>query len=677
MRKAAAIKVRPTRKPADLKRMLFTRFMLIVAVFILWIGGISVRLVHLQVNQHEYLLAKAQGQRLNIKKTKMMRGTIYDRNGAVLAMSVPVRTLFANATEIEDVPRAAREIAKAAGLDSKQLLSRLTEAKSLEKSYVPIAKKIDEDTVKRINKALFDPDLKKADEPKYAGLHWDEGQKRSYPYRTLAAPTVGVSNDDDDGVAGIEQSQNSILEGEIIKKYQERDRLGRVYDERILEREPPKDIVLTIDKAIQIVTEEALAQGVANANARAGMALVIDPTNGEILSLANSPTFDPENLRGPNIDTANHLVQSVYSPGSIFKLVTYSSALEKKLFKPTDMIDAGNGTIEIAGHKFTDSHHIGRVTYADALAHSSNVCAIKTGMRVGKADFYSMIQKMGFGKRTGVELPAETAGIVRNPDKWNGDSLASMSIGYEIGVTPLQIAAAFATIANDGIRNKPHIIKEIRDSEGNTISATEPEQTQVVSADTAADLRLMLRQVVLSGTGKRAQLDGYSSAGKTGTAWKFDPKTKRVERSKYMSSFVGYAPANDPKYVIAVVMDEPKSGARDGGSVAAPVFKEIAQQLLENLKLPRDLSGESQTAVSQSEDVPEVSADAESTVSGPPSEKDSDTIKSSEPKVNKILNSPTKQNNKEKPKRDDRVATTRSPTSEKTGPAIWKTKPKT
>jgi cell division protein FtsI (penicillin-binding protein 3) len=650
--------------------------MLIVAVLILWIGGISVRLVHLQVNQHQYLLAKAQGQRLNIKKTKMMRGTIYDRNGAVLAMSVPVRTLFANPTEIEDVPRAAREIAKAAGIDSKQLLAKLTEAKSLEKSYIPIAKKVDEDSVKRINKALYDSELKKADEPKYAGLHWDEGQKRSYPYRTLAAPTVGVSNDEDNGVAGIEQSQNSILEGEIIKKYQERDRLGRIYDERILEREPPKDIVLTIDKAIQIITEEALAQGVANANARAGMALVIDPSNGEILSLANSPAFDPENLRGPNTDTANHLVQSVYSPGSIFKLVTYSSALEKKLFKPTDMIDAGNGTIEVAGHKFTDSHHIGRVTYADALAHSSNVCAIKTGMRVGKADFYSMIQKMGFGKRTGVELPAETAGIVRNPDKWNGDSLASMSIGYEIGVTPLQIAAAFATIANDGIRNKPHIIKEIRDSEGNTISATEPEQTQVVSADTAADLRVMLRQVVLSGTGKRAQLDGYSSAGKTGTAWKFDPKTKRVERSKYMSSFVGFAPANNPKYVIVVVMDEPKSGARDGGSVAAPVFKEIAQQLLENLKLPRDLAGENSTAANQN-DVPEVNTDDEPTVSGPPAEKEADTIKSAEPKVNKPLNTPKKQNSSEKPKSDNRVAMTTSPKSEKTGPAIWKTKPKT
>lgn len=649
--------------------------MLIVAMFIVWIGGISVRLVHLQVNQHEYLLAQAVRQRQNITKSKMMRGTIFDRNGAVLAMSVPVQTLYAVPKEIDDVQSAAREIAKAAGLDPKSLLAKLNEAKSLERAYVPLAKKLDADTVKRINKALFDPNVKKPDEPKYAGLHWDEGQRRSYPYRSLASPTIGISNDEDQGIAGIEQSQNGILEGAIIKRYQERDRLGRVYDERVIEREAPRDIVLTIDKAVQIITEEALAQGVANANARAGMALVIDPTNGEILSLANFPSFDPENLKASNHDTSNQLVQHVYSPGSVFKLMTYGSALEKKLFRPTDMIDAGNGTIEVAGHKFTDSHHVGRVTYAEAMAHSSNVCAIKTGLKVGKADFYSLLQKMGFGRKTGIELPAETAGLVRNPDKWNGDSLASMSIGYEIGVTPLQIATAFATIANDGVRNKPHIIKEIRDSEGNTISVTEPEQSPVVSPETAADLRVMLRQVVLSGTGKRAKLDGYSSAGKTGTAWKFDSKTKRVERSKYVSSFVGFAPANDPKYVIAVVMDEPKSGARDGGSVAAPVFKEIAQQLLTIANVPRDLSSDTSTSTAPTEDIPEINADELPTVKAPVADDQPRPTRPAEPKVDG--QNETKQKevsprlNKSKA---ESISTKQAATTNKD---IWKTKPKT
>jgi len=283
---------------------------------------------------------------------------------------------------------------------------------------------------------------------------------------------------------------------------------------------------------------------------------------------------------------------------------------------------------------------------------------------------------MGFGRRTGIELPAETAGIVRNPDKWNGDSLASMSIGYEIGVTPLQIAAAFATIANDGIRNQPHIIKEIRDSEGNIISATEPNQSQVVSRETAENLRLMLRQVVLSGTGKRAQLEGYSSAGKTGTAWKFDAKTKRVERSKYMSSFVGFAPANNPKYVVAVVMDEPKSGARDGGSVAAPVFKDIAQRLLESTNVPRDLAGDNNAVAGENDDIPEVNANDNTVINGPPEIKEKNAAKPAEPNVKKRTNAPVNEQN-EKPSPDKKVAVTTTAKTAKTDPAIWKTKPKT
>jgi len=268
------------------------------------------------------------------------------------------------------------------------------------------------------------------------------------------------------------------------------------------------------------------------------------------------------------------------------------------------MIDAGNGTIEVAKHKFRDSHGVGSVTYAKALAHSSNVCAIKTGMRVGKDDFYATLQKLGFGRRTGIELPAETQGIVRNPAKWNGDSLASMSIGYEIGVSALQMVSAFATIANDGVRIQPHIIKEIRDSGSDAANpGNQPETTRVVSVDTARDLRKMLREVVLSGTGRRAQLEGYSSAGKTGTAWKFDEVTKKVSSSKYISSFIGVAPADNPAVTIGVVMDEPKIGGRDGGVVAAPVFHDIAEQILPELGVDRDLQTDKMTAVI--DDVPE------------------------------------------------------------------------
>jgi cell division protein FtsI (penicillin-binding protein 3) len=578
----------------SLKQTAFIRFMLVVAVFVIWIGGISARLVHLQVKEHEWLKSRAVGQRQDVRKSKMLRGTIYDRDGRVLAMSVNVKTLYADATEITDVKKTAKAVAKVLGVNETKLSAQLASAKEDERRFVPLAKGLDEEAVQRINKALDTPDIRKGDVPKFEALYWREDQKRSYPNQSLAAHVIGFSNHDGIGQAGIEQSQNDELYGAIIKKTQERDRLGRVYDETVSEKEPAKDVVLTLSTSIQYTTEQALAEAARNANARSAMAVVIDNRTGDILAMANYPTFDPNKLNEINAENlSNGVIQKIYSPGSVFKLITYGSALEKKLITPEGEIDSGNGTIEVARHKFRDSHAVGRVSYSQALAHSSNVCAIKTGMHVGREGFYDLVQKMGFGRPTGIELPAETGGIVRSPARWNGDSLASMSIGYEIGVSALQMATAFATIANNGVRIKPHIIKEIRKSDESISSAAEAASTRVVSPETARDLRKMLREVVVSGTGRRAQLDGYTSAGKTGTAWKFNEATKRIDPGKYISSFIGFAPAEDPVVTIAVVMDEPKSGARDGGGVAAPVFRQIAEGILPDLNIPRDASATS------------------------------------------------------------------------------------
>jgi cell division protein FtsI (penicillin-binding protein 3) len=594
------------KKKTNLQQTAFTRFTLIVAVLVLWMGGIGVRLVHLQVTKHEWLKERAEGQRRDIKRSKLPRGTILDRNESVLAMSLRVKTLYADATAIDDTKIAAMAIAKTLNVKESDLAKQLAEAKADEKKFLPLVKGLDEETYQKINKALEDPAVKKADLPKFNGLHWREDQKRSYPNQTLAAHIIGFSNADGVGQAGIEQSQNDILFGAVIKKLQERDRLGRVYDEIVSEKEPPKDIVLTISKPIQYMTEQALEKAVKASSARSGIAIVLDNNTGEILAMANYPTFDPNKLNEITAENlSNAAIQGVYSPGSAFKLVTYSSALERKMISPDAEIDPGNGTIEVAKHKFTDSHSIGRVTYSKALAQSSNVCAIKTGMRVGKEGFYETLQNFGFGKPTGIELPAETGGIVRNPDRWNGDSLASMSIGYEIGVSALQMATAFATIANNGVRIQPHIIKEIRQSDEQTVSVAQPEKTQVVSAETARDMRKMLRQVVVAGTARRAQLNGYTSAGKTGTAWKFDEKLKKVNSAKYVSSFIGFAPAENPAVTIAVVMDEPKVGGRDGGQVAGPVFREIAQQILPELNVRPEGYVAEETVV---EDIPELPA---------------------------------------------------------------------
>lgn len=597
-------------KKSNSRQIAFTRFMLVVAFLVLWMGGIGVRLVHLQVTKHEWLKDRAESQRFDVKKSKLPRGTIYDRNGRALAMSETVRTLFADPTQMDDVKASAKAIAKAIGGKEREIAAQLAAAKTDERRFVPLAKTLDGETVQRINKQLDDPSIKKSDEPNFTGLHYREDQRRTYPYQTLASHVIGFSNADGIGQAGIEQSQNEILFGAVIKRLQERDRLGRVYDETVSEKEPPKDIVLTISTPVQFMVEQALAKAVTTSQAKSGMAVVIDNSTGEILALANYPTFDPNKLNEiTHENLSNAAVQQVYSPGSVFKLITYSSALERKMITPEAEIDSGNGSIEVAGHRFTDSHSIGRVNYSKAFAHSSNVCAIKTGMRVGKEGFYQTLQNFGFGRKTGIELPAETNGIVRNPDRWNGDSLASMSIGYEIGVTALQMATAFATIANNGVRVQPHIIKEIRQSDRQVVSVAQPASTQVVSAETARDMTTMMRQVVLAGTGKRAQLNGYTAAGKTGTAWKFDEKLKKVNSAKYVSSFIGFAPADSPAVTIAVVMDEPKVGGRDGGQVAGPVFREIAQQILPELNVKPEGYVEPEADV---EDIPEIT-----TASGP------------------------------------------------------------
>ena len=568
----------------------FTRFMLIVAIFILWIGAIGVRLVHLQVNQSEWLRDKAQDQRRDELKSRMLRGSIYDRNERALAMSVKVKSLYADPREIEDVNATAQRLAPILKLKQSEIAEDLQTAKDNNKRFVWLARKIDEDTALKLNLALESPEIKKFDLPKFNGLHWREEQKRSYPYKNLAAQVVGFSNADDIGQAGIEQSQESVLRGTVVQKWQDRDRLGRVYDEEDVEQiEPPKDIILTINNSIQYKVEEALEKGVKASNSKSGMAIVVDPKTGEILAMANYPTFDPSRYTEFAAENyQNKAIQSIYSPGSVFKLVAYSSAINEGLMNPNGMIDCRNGFIEVAGHHFSDPHATKVMSYGEALAVSSNVAAIKTGLGLGKEKFYGYARKFGFGQTVGIELPAEARGQFRSPETWNGDSLASMSIGYEVGVTALQMVSAYSTIANDGVNVKPHIIKEIRHADGKPFSVTDAEKTPIVSPETARGFRGMLRQVVLKGTAKRAQLNGYTSAGKTGTAWKFNAKLKRVDAGKYVSSFIGMAPAENPSVVILVVMDEPSGGARDGGQVSAPVFREIAEGILPEMNVVPD-----------------------------------------------------------------------------------------
>lgn len=582
-------KIKRTKNSEKLLQTTFTRFMLIVAVFAFWIGAISVRLVHLQVNQNIKFRKQALSQSRKIRKSKMLRGTIYDRTERALAMSIKVNSLYADPMKVENFDLTASRLSEVLKKSKSSLLKILTEGKKKQRRFVWLGRKLDQSVYEKINQTLVDEDVKKYDLPKFKGLHWIKEQKREYPYKSLASHIIGFSNSDNDGQAGVELSQEKALRGDLVKTWQKRDRLGRVYEESNFRFEKPKDIVLTISISIQYKVEEALEKGVKRANAKSGQAVVLDPKNGEILALVNYPSYDPNEYRKLKPSAwKNRAIQDNHSPGSVFKLVTYSAAIEEKLIKPNEDIDCSSGAITINRRTFNDLHLIGKVSHTKAFAESSNVCAIKTVMKIGKNKFYQYVRDFGFGEKTGVELPAETRGLLRSPRSWKEDSLAAMSIGYEIGVTALQSASAFAAIANDGIKIQPHVIKEIRQLDGKTVSKAKPEKKRVVSSETAKKLRQMLRQVVLDGTARQAQLDGYTSAGKTGTAWKYDEKLKAINRNKYVSSFIGFAPVDNPSVVIAIVIDEPKGPRRHGGEVAAPIFRKIAEYVLPELNIVPD-----------------------------------------------------------------------------------------
>jgi cell division protein FtsI (penicillin-binding protein 3) len=385
---------RPTKKTKNPVQTIFSRFLFIVAIFVIWIGVIGVRLVHLQVNQSDWLREKALDQRRDETKSKQFRGSILDRSERTLALSIKVKSLAADPREIEDVQATAagriRSENQTAGnfKTSRKPRTKIKDSSGWRENWTKA-------TSKKSTKRSKTKTLKSRTSRAFKGLHWREEQKRSYPYGTLASQVVGFSNLDDVGQAGIELSQEQNLRGAVIKSWQIRDRLGRVYDEsETEEREPPRDVVLTISHSIQYKVEEALKKGVEASQAKSGMAIVLNPKTGEVLAMANYPTFDPNRFgEFPKENITNRAVQSIYSPGSVFKIVTYGGALQENLISPGDMLDCGKGFIETGGRKFQDKHCVKSISYTEAMAVSSNIGAIKTGLRLGKDRFYNYIRE--------------------------------------------------------------------------------------------------------------------------------------------------------------------------------------------------------------------------------------------------------------------------------------------
>src|SRR5262245_49767816 len=553
---------------------------LLVAAFIgFWMLIVIARLVHLQFSQHETLADRARQQQQNAIETTAQRGELLDRQERQLARSIQTVSLFLDPFGLDAAALdcTAAELSSSLGLNHEDLVKEFSEAKAENKRFIWVARRIDADQAAKIT-ALGLPGLQSQLEP-----------KRYYPNGPLAAHVLGYVGVDGKGLGGVEQFYNAKIAGEPGQLFLERDAKGKPYESYEIASKPGQTVVLTIDQTIQYQAEQALNAAIQRTRAKSGTVIVLDPKSGEILALANAPSFDPNKVAATKAETrSNWALQNIYEPGSTFKIVAFAAALEKNLVKPEDRIDCQMGAITVAGRVIHDHSAFGTLTIAQALEKSSNVAAIKLGVRVGDPTMYDYIRRFGFGSKTGIELPGETVGIVRKVERWQASSIGSIAIGQEVGVTPVQMVSAFGAVANDGVRIAPHLIREVRNAEGAVVYRAQPEQRRVVSAQTAIALRGMLEGVTLNGTAKKAQLDGYSAAGKTGTAQKIDPKTKAYSSTKYVGSFVGFAPASNPQVVIIVVIDEP-AGAYHGGDVAAPVFREVAEQVLPTLGVEPDI----------------------------------------------------------------------------------------
>jgi len=567
-RSAAPLKARP-----DFSRR---RTLVVACILVFWMLLIGARLVYLQAAQHEWLKARARAQQQGVAETSPLRGLVVDRAGRDLARSIETESFFAVPVEIKDADETAKRLAAVIGLDASVLSARLKEAQSANRKFEWITRKLDTEQADKV-RALELP-----------GVHSLQEPKRFYPNGSLAAHVLGFVGLDETGLGGVEQFYDARMRGEAGRVFVQTDAHRRSYQSFEAQSNPGQTVVLTIDQMIQYRAETALASALERTHAKSATAIVLDPHTGDVLALANAPSFDPNDARTAQPESrVNGALQNIYEPGSTFKIVAYSAAIEKGLAKPEDKIDCQMGAITVAGRLVHDHKPFGTLTLIDALAKSSNVAAIKLGLRVGDQSMYDFITRFGFGSRTGIELPGETAGLVRSVARWQPSSMGSIAIGQEVGVTPLQMAAAFGTLANDGVRVAPHLVRELRAQDGSTVFQTTPEAHRVVSAGTAKALRGMLEGVTLNGTAKQAQLNGYSAAGKTGTAQKIDPKTHTYSKTKYIGSFVGFAPVENPAVVIVVVIDEPV-GSYHGGDVAAPVFREIAEGILPDLNIVPD-----------------------------------------------------------------------------------------
>ncbi len=564
----------PTGRHDDPVRFI-RRTLLLGGILLLWMLVIIGRLYQLQIIQYAEWLNRAQRQQQRTVEISAQRGTIFDRHLQPLAMSVAVDSIFAMPIQIPDRAMVASLLAPILGLDAADLNGRF----NAYKTFCWVKRKVAPEEAARVAALNL------------AGIYFRKEMKRFYPKGDLAADVLGYVGLDDKGLAGLEYAMDGTIQGTPSRWLVDEDARRQTFRSSEWKGEPGKNVVLTLDENIQNLTQEALAEGVKKWRAAGGAAIVQNPSTGEILAMASEPTFDPNRYeRASPPERLNRGIAWVYEPGSTFKLITVAAALDVGVARPSDVIDCQMGSIVLAGRTIHDHEPLGAVTVDQVMVHSSDVGAVKIALRLGEDRFYRYIRDFGFGSRTEVGLPGEEHGLLEPPRHWSGVSIGELAIGQGIGVTALQLINAYSAIANGGVMIQPRIVRDIF-REGTHEAIPPARGRRVVSEQTAEEMKAMLEHVVEQGTGRTAQLAGYTAAGKTGTAQKVDP-SGRYSHTHYVASFVGMAPVDHPAITVLVSVDTPV-GAYYGQEVAAPVFKTIAEKTLAYLNVPQDKSAPS------------------------------------------------------------------------------------
>lgn len=534
------------------------------------------RLADIMVLKNKFYSEKASSQQVKTEDIQARRGNIYDRRGREVAINLELESLYCDPGEARANADTVRRLSSILNAEPKAIKAKLSQ----DRRFVWVDRKLPLDTAEKVRKLNVQ------------GFGFVPEAKRFYPRGTLASHIIGAVGGENQPLEGIELQYDKYLKTSGGKVKVARDASGKVLSTGINMETKGNDVILTIDEGLQYIVEKELEKAMAKWRAVAATAIMMDPFTGEILALANRPTYDLNDISGANRhEVRNRAITDIYEPGSTFKIVVGSAALEEKLFPKGQTFDCSRGSIEVGGKNVRDAHKHGVLTFEEVIQKSSNVGSIMIGMRLGKDRIYEYAKRLGFGDKTDLDLPGEVSGWIRKPDRWSATSLGAIPIGQEVAVTPLQVLRAYAAIANGGYLVQPHVVAEIRTPEGQPVfSFQEGKKKRILSERTAASMRDILKTVVEEGgTATGAAIQGNKVAGKTGTAQLIDPRTKRYSRDRFISSFVGFVPADKPRLAMIVVINEPK-GQIYGGVVAAPVFKNVADQALSYLNIPMDES---------------------------------------------------------------------------------------